>query len=288
MKKRINLIAITLSAVAMLSSLSCRPQQAYNSPMGYNLNKPQKFNMPDDLTEISGIAFNKGNAGLLYAEEDESGRVYFLKFGDRSAKYSSFKNTGDFEDIAICNGQVIMLQSKGRLYTFPLDDVGKEKIDNVQKFENLLTEGQYEGMCADEKSNNVYVLCKHCDIDKTSKNTSGFIFKLSPTGGLTNAGKFEINVKHITEQAGAEKVNFHPSAIALNPGTGEWYVLSSVNKLLVILNPNYKVKQVFHLNPRYFPQPEGMAFDNQNNLYISNEGDKIEPGNVLKFKFTGK
>lgn len=288
MKPKNNSITLALLSFALLISFSCGPKQTYNSPAGYDLNQPEKFNMPDDLTEISGIAFNKGNAATLYSEEDEDGRVYHLKLGDKSAKFTRFKKSGDFEDIAICNGQVVMLQSKGRLYTFPVTATDSDEISNVKKFENLLTEGEYEGIAADEKNNNIYVLCKHCNIDKTSKNTSGFIFKMSPDGSLQNSGRFEINVKHITEQANEEKINFHPSAIALNPRTNEWYVLSSVNKLLVVLNDNFKVKQVFHLNPRYFPQPEGMTFDNQNNLYISNEGDKIEPGNVLKFKYSGK
>jgi uncharacterized protein YjiK len=45
------------------------------------------------------------------------------------------------------------------------------------------------------------------------------------------------------------------------------------------------VKEVYPLNPALFRQPEGIAFDNENNLYISNEGDDISKGNVLKFVF---
>jgi uncharacterized protein YjiK len=43
------------------------------------------------------------------------------------------------------------------------------------------------------------------------------------------------------------------------------------------------VKEVYKLDPSVFEQPEGMAFDSANNLYISNERGNVVQGNVLKF-----
>ncbi|MCJ8208518.1 SdiA-regulated domain-containing protein [Mucilaginibacter sp. RS28] len=281
------MIKVSLLAV-VIGFMACKQQEKYNSPPGYDLTKPVKYNMPVDLGEISGIAFNQGNPDMLYTEEDENGRVYQLKLGSRDAKFSTFKQTGDFEDIAICRQQVIMLQSKGKLYTFPIASTANKKIDNAKEFKDLLPPGEFEGMYADEQTAKVYVLCKHCEIDKTSHSNSGFIFQLAQDGGLSPAGNFDIKVKQIAKLAGDDKVKFHPSGISQNPLTKEWYVLSSVNKILVVLSSNWDVKQVYHLKPRYFPQPEGIAFDRSGNLYISNEGDKIDPGTVLKFTYNAK
>ena len=110
-----------------------------------------------------------------------------------------------------------------------------------------------------------------------------FSLKLSVDGSLKNAGQFNIDVKKIEELTGKKKIAFHPSALSKNPQTNEWYILSSVNRLLVIADLNWNVKEVFSLNPGLFGQPEGIAFDKASNLYISNEGDRLRPGNVLKF-----
>jgi uncharacterized protein YjiK len=58
--------------------------------------------------------------------------------------------------------------------------------------------------------------------------------------------------------------------------------------MLVVADSSWKVKQVFNLDPSLYIQPEGIAFDKNNNLYISNEGGDIHAGNVLKISYSGK
>ncbi|RYZ91706.1 MAG: SdiA-regulated family protein, partial [Sphingobacteriaceae bacterium] len=97
---------------------------------------------------------------------------------------------------------------------------------------------------------------------------------------IQQAGSFSVTVTD-TEK---KKTKFAPSALAKNPRTGEWYIVSSVNKLLVVADANWKVKQTYPLSVSIFPQPEGIAFDKSNNLYISNEGN-LGNGNILKFVY---
>jgi uncharacterized protein YjiK len=271
-----------------LLCIKCTGRQKANgagsSPAGYDLSQPAKYNMPDNLTEISGIAFNQGNPDTMYAEQDEKGELFHFKPGSSDVQHVKFGKSGDYEDLAISNGQVIMLRSDGTLYTFPLKDLTNAEIATKQQ-DNLLPQGEYEGLYADDTDQSVYVLCKHCSMEKSSKTSTVFNLKLSADGSLKSAGQFDIDVKKIGELAGKKIGAFHPSALSKNPKTNEWYILSSVNKLLVVADASWAVKQVFALNPRVFHQPEGMAFDKQNNLYISNEGDKLSAGNVLKFAF---
>ncbi|QEC80097.1 SdiA-regulated domain-containing protein [Mucilaginibacter ginsenosidivorax] len=273
----------------ILLSISCANKtgtHGYDSPTGYNLNKPVKYYMPDGLLEISGIAFNNGKSDSVYAEQDEDGNIYYLKLGDKQVSYSKFGKKGDYEDIAICHKQVIMLRSDGVLFTFPFSQVRNKEIPGVQKLEGLLPDGEYEGMHTDDKSGLVYVLCKHCADDNTTKSSSGTILALQADGTLKQSGSFSVDVKTIEKITGKKKVNFHPSALTQNSKTGEWYILSSVNKMLVVADSNWSVKAVYSLDPAIFNQPEGMAFDNQYNLYISNEGSKTSAGNIFKFNYT--
>jgi hypothetical protein len=274
---------LILVGVVMISS--CTSAQTYTSPKGYDLTKPVRFNMPDKLREISGIAFKNGNADMLFAEEDETGTVYYFRLGDKQISQSTFGKPGDYEDIAILGEQVIMLRSDGTLFTFSFKDVKNINANSVQKWKDILPQGEYEGMYANEKEQQLYVLCKHCSDDKTSKNSSGYIFKVSAGGQVKQSGTFSINIKQIEALLGNKKITFHPSALAKNQQTNEWYILSSVNKILVVADNNWNIKAVYPINPGLFLQPEGIAFDSQNNLYISNEGDKITPGNVLKFGY---
>jgi len=53
---------------------------------------------------------------------------------------------------------------------------------------------------------------------------------------------------------------------------------------LVITDADFKVKTTHPLDTDLFNQPEGIAFDRDNNLYISNEGGSLSAGNILMFK----
>ena len=278
-------LVVVLATLSSLLGVSCIESKTYKSPPGYDLNNPEKYNMPEKLTEISGLAFKNGNADSVYAEEDETGRVYYFKPGDKQIQHAEFGKDGDYEDIAVVSNQVVMMRSDATFFIFPVNNLRSAVIDGVQKISDVLPKGEYEGMYADERANQLYVLCKNCKIDNASKTNSGYILDIDATGTIKQSGQFNVSVKEITAITGQKKITFHPSAITKNKGTNEWYILSSVNKMLVVTGADWKVKNVYPLNPSLFIQPEGMAFDVQRNLYISNEGDEITPGNILKFKY---
>jgi hypothetical protein len=274
---------------SLLSIASCESQQQhYPGPSGYDFDNPTWYNMPVVLHELSGIAFNKGISDTVYAEQDEEGKVFHFKLGNGQIQTTRFGKKGDFEDISICHDFVIMLRSDGVLFTFPFSETHKRDAEHVKVFEGLLPEGEYEGLASNDSSGKVFVLCKHCRNEKTSKWGGGSIFQLTNTGDLITDGNFEINIKQIEAIEGIHKIDFHPSALCFNAWTREWYILSSVNRLMVITDPDWKVKAVYPLNPSVFPQPEGIALDGQRNLYISNERNQAPAATILVFKYHRK
>jgi hypothetical protein len=272
---------------AMIST-ACSQKRKFDNPPGYNINAPQKIVMPISLGEISGITFYKGNSDTVFAQEDENGKLYFLRPGDKKASYFKFARHGDYEDVAICNNTVIMLRSNGILFTFPFADIHQQEAeDNVTEWKDLLPKGEYEGMYADEMSKLIYIICKDCANEK-SKTVSGYILQLGADGKISQNGTFAVNEQEIENLIDDKKVNLRPSALAWNPRTNEWYIISSIGKLLVVADSNWKVTAAYKLNPALYHQPEGIAFDKDGNLYISNEGGDLHSGNILKTPFTGK
>ena len=263
--------------------ISCKNKQLYKSPVGYDINKPEKFVMNSSLKEISGITFIKGKEDVMYAIEDEAGKLFSVTPGSDKLSYSKFGKKGDYEDVTILNDNLVtVLRSDGSLFTFSVNEIGKEKIDSVKEYENILPEGEYEGLFAD--STNLIALCKNCPDDKQKKEVS--VYTLQHVHGdsltITNTFKVDISIIQPKDENGKEK--FHPSGIAKNPVTHEWYIISSVNKLLLILDEQWKAKDYYPLDPSLFKQPEGITFNSKGDLYISNEGGEGD-ANILLFRF---
>lgn len=281
------LVYSALVFLITFTSLSCVDKKSNTpiSPKGYDLSKPQKYSMPDILQEISGIAFNKGDHRTIYAEQDEEGSLFTLTLGTKDKTVTKFAGKGDYEDVAIAQNWVLILKSNGTIFSFKLNEAKNPIAANVKETKGLVPKGEYEGMYADERTGLVYVLCKNCSQDKGSKVTSGFILALQSDGSLKSSGTFKIDVSQIDQLTGKKKGTFHPSALAVNPISQEWYIVSSVNKALLVTDAKWKIKNVYHLNSNDFNQPEGIAFDASGNLYISNEGSETQTGNILKFAY---
>ncbi|BAV07797.1 hypothetical protein SAMN05421788_103144 [Filimonas lacunae] len=253
------------------------------TPAAYNLNKPEKFSMPESLLEISGISFYKGRPDSIYSIQDENGKLFRMAWQQGKQAHAHFGKTGDYEDVSIVKDQVIILKSNGSLFQFPFTSATYPEIDHAKEWKHLLPKGEYESIYGDDSTGLVYVLCKNCDQDNNKKVASGFIFQLQGDS-LFAQGNFSIDVGQIKDIAGKVKRGFRPSALAKNPLTGEWFIISAVNKMIVIADSRFTVKEVYPLNGNTFNQPEGIAFDKNGDLYISNEGSDLSSGNILKFK----
>ncbi|CAG4994163.1 hypothetical protein DYBT9275_01333 [Dyadobacter sp. CECT 9275] len=276
----IRLIALSLITIG-LAACNATTKEKEEVFEEYDLHSPDEFNMPESLFEISGITFYKGNSDTVYAIQDEEGKLFRLGWDVKVQRHTKFGKKGDYEDVAILNDQVVILKSNGHLFTFPFSEAVYEEPAGVKELDQVLPKGEYEGMYGDEKTGKLYVICKNCPQDNSKKRVSGYILKLGDQA--KTAGNFSINVDEIKAISGKVERGFRPSAMAQNPVTSEWYIISAVNKLLVITDTHWKVKHAFGLNGNTFNQPEGIAFDKTGNMYISDEGDDLSDGNILKF-----
>jgi hypothetical protein len=264
------------------------------SPPGYNLGAPKKFILSDALHEISGITFLRGNPDTLYAEEDEDGKLFYFHLGDGKYAYRKFGKRGDYEDVTVLNDrEFVLLRSDGSLFVFPVgllrEDPGvkstqkEENKEDVKVYENILPAGEYEGLYGD--GDRLIALCKNCSVDDQRDDVSGYVLQYNSRHELAITQHFRVDVSGIRLTSINRKIKFHPSCLARHPLTREWYIISSVNKVLLVLNDQWKVKASYPLDPVLFKQPEGLAFDRRGNMYISNEGGKGGDANVLLFTY---
>jgi len=274
-------LLVCCTILLLISSCKGKAQKKPGALPGYDLSKPEKMSMTESLLEISGISFNQGNPDSIYAIQDEEGKLFHFGWKSDKKWHTKFGKNGDYEDVSILRGKVYVLKSNGTIFSFPFTDAIYEEIDSVDQSSDLLPKGEFESMFGDELTGNLYILCKNCKGNDGKETLSGYI--LGTTPALQVTGNFEIDVDAIKPFSGKVKNGFRPSAIAKNPLTKEWFIVSAVNKLLVVTDENWKVKSAYPLSGNTFNQPEGIAFDRAGNLYISNEGDDLASGNVLRF-----
>jgi uncharacterized protein YjiK len=156
-----------------------------------------------------------------------------------------------------------------------------------------------EGLAYDVVNNRLLVVCKESPGKGIKKARAIYGFDL-PTHKLSKAPVLLIDLKTVRKMLDASRAaegdvkvaGMHagkkggailkPSGIAIHPVSGDLYLLSTVPQLLLILSATGRIKSVNRLNPELFEQPEGIAFDEHQNLYISNERVR-RSANILKF-----
>ena len=266
---------------------------AVPGPPGYHLGEPKKFVLSESLREISGITFLKGDADTMYAIEDETGKLYSFHLGGSRFPYHKFGKHGDYEDVTVLNDkEFVVLRSDGSLFVFPVEavrnaraskDGGEGLSKSVRVYDHILPQGEYEGLYGDEGAK-LIALCKNCADDDQKKEVSGYVLQYGADGALAITQHFKVEVPEDKLTSIHRTVKFHPSCLARHPLTKEWYIVSSVNKALLVLDDRWQLKNIYSLDPVLFKQPEGLAFDKQGNMYISNEGGQGN-ANVLVFAY---
>ncbi|MEP6512702.1 MAG: hypothetical protein ABJA79_02450 [Parafilimonas sp.] len=260
----------------------CTQPNEYPVPAEYDLNHPVKIEMPIDLDEISGIIYYPKDTAI-FAEGDEAGILYKI-FPNRHTEFQKWKfgKNADYEDLQLVDSTFYILSSKGNLAAIKF--YSPDSL-NVVGFEFPEKGNEFESLYFDKAQNKLIMLCKNCKDDKKSA-VSSWAFNLSTQ--LFERGALIIDPKDLGKKENGKKFKFKPSATAINPLTNELFIISSVNKMLVIATATGEVKKVYPLNPALYKQPEGMAFTSSGDLLISNESAKEGPANILVFKLKRK
>ena len=262
---------------------SCQNKNNENlpSPPEYNLNKPSIIKLPVYLDEISGIAYYPKDKSI-FAVCDEKAMLYkIFTSGNMPIQKWKFGKKADFEDMVLTDSTFYVLNSNGHiisLHFFSLDSI------IVKEYEPPLPgKNEFEILYLDKQQNRLIMLCKDCEAD--DKNSlSSWAFNLSSLT-FSPGPAYVIDVRRIEELMQEKKVKFKPSAAAIHPLTGQLFIISSVNKVLVVADKNGIPEKVYRINPGLYKQPEGLTFTPEGHLIVSNESAGIGASNILVFKY---
>lgn len=250
----------------------------------YAVNQPDTtFVMPKKLEEISGLGYNSDDSTLVCID-DEHGSFFFVdKNTGKIVEEVEFGDDNDYEGVEKVGDKVYILESDGDVHIY---DLAKKK--TLDKFENKLGEkNDLEGLGYDAERKILLLVCKKKGIDQKRKDIGRIIYQ-AKVGELEKISEYHtIDLSKNFEDLTAEGFtkgpffnfivmqrlrDFSPSGITVRPSTGEIYVVSSKGGVLVTLDPgDYKVNSILFLNRYTHIQPEGICFDADENLYISNE-----------------
>jgi uncharacterized protein YjiK len=272
----------------------------------YDLESPDdKYKLPDYLEEISGLSYY--GKGKIACVQDEKAHIYILNLDkEKIVEKYDFGNDADYEDISVVGNTAYILRNNGHIYRIKNF---KKKDRKVKKFPTPLKEkNDTEGMAYDPSSNSLLIACKGSPSIEKENLYEGFkaIYKFDlEEGELLREPHFLIDLKRLDSYIDRSaftklsvrvakglrlidsETSFKPSGIAIHPLDGEIYIISSVGKLLIILNLSGKVQNVIELDPKLFRQPEGICFSPKGDMFISNEGQGGK-GYILKFRMHEK
>jgi uncharacterized protein YjiK len=238
------------------------------------INITQRWDLPAELKEVSGIAYlDKDRFACV---QDEEGTIFiYNKTSKKVEKQIRFAAPGDFEDIALIGNTAWIVRADGRL--FEADVTGNKQ---AREYETPLTvEQNIEGLSYDKKNNRLLLSVKDGEAKNGYKGI--YAFDLSKKT-LAAEPVIRINVNHDLLSSGSAKKakEIRPSAIGIQPTTGDLYVTDGPQRRLIVMDAAGNVKNSLSLG-KAFQQPEGIAFSPQGELFISNEGTK-EPGNIMQ------
>ena len=300
--KKITLLIILISCI---NTLKGQDKYVHFTKSGYELNydvnKPDKmWKLPKNLREISGLSYIDRNH--LACNQDEKGNIYIFNInkGEVTEKID-FGDDGDYEGIEIIGDNAWMVKSNGTLYK--VKDYQSNDLKVKEYKTKLKKKNDVEGLGYDPISQKLLIACKgHPYLEERSgkdfKAIYGFDLEskelnLKPElliimdsikfyKDFNTMAYLGMDLLAYFDDAKGD-LSFQPSGIAIHPITGNIYLISSVGNLLLILSREGEMLAMVKLRSKYHPQPEGICFNPDGTLYISNEGDD-ERGSILKFK----
>ncbi|MFL5788036.1 MAG: SdiA-regulated domain-containing protein [Flavisolibacter sp.] len=258
----------------------------------YDLSKPsKKWVLPDELKEISGNAWIDEDHLLVI--EDLHPNLYVIKLEREAARIekivpfeTSSDKKFDIEDVAIAGKDAYALWSHG--FVFKIANwQGNAKTTEIPTFLNK--KNNTEGITYDPVSGNLLIACKNKSGLEDEKKSTRAVYALDLKSDKINEEPAILLKKKQFKEESGEKLDFNPSAISIQPKSHDIYILSTKGtKAMAVYDHNGELKSVVPIDEDMMPQPEGLCFSPEGELFISTEGKHGVPARLYRFEPASK
>ena len=262
-KKTLSIITIVLATICFYSCKGLRGKSFVPNIPGYNEAGRDVRILDDALLEISGIFYERDER--MAAINDEDGKIFLLNTKSGVVDKFKYDKKRDYEDIVRVGDFYYVLESNGNLHQV---DINKQ--EGVNEF-NFHVHGkvEFESLYYDQSAQKLVLVTKDHRIERNV--ILAYSFDLA-TQSFSNEPYFSISMRDIKAAVKNDAAECKPSAAAIHPITKKLFVIASVGKVLLQCTGTGKVERAYDLNPDHFPQPEGITFAPNGDMYISNEG----------------
>ena len=246
----------------------------------YDFANPKVLKLPQVFDEISGIAYYAKDTSL-FAIIDEEGLLLKISLTNPKVYQKwTFDKKRDYEDVVLVDSTFYVLASDGDIIT--INFIGDSIITDHKKFKQFSdASNEFETLYDNKDGENLVIVCKDCDNEKKSAVNS-YSYSYNTTAS-PYANFISFDTKTINDKKGKEN-HLRASAAAINPVTNEIYMISSIQKMIVVFSKDGRFLNYFDLDPGIYKQPEGMAFTPEGDLIISNEFAEEGSANLLIMK----
>lgn len=285
------LLAVAAGCAALLLG-GCAPQapDGATPPLDpacpFDLAHPDRsFDLPDELHELSAITVRDDRG--ISCVQDEKGVLYGFDLGSGRVDASQhFGERGDYEGLCRVDGTYYVLRSDGLLLRLEPD--GKHFRVKAEIHLDLPVP-EVEGVCLDTGQRRLLIAPKEFGkVDKEHKDERPLLAFDLQTQRLAAAPALVISLAAVEAAAvrlgvelptrstpkGRQRValELHFSDLSVRPATGDVFLLSAVDQLLLVVSPTGAVRYVHRLDPSLLPQPESLTFLPDGDLLIGSEG----------------
>jgi uncharacterized protein YjiK len=236
--------------------------------------------MPPGLHEISGLALT--SRGTILTHDDNIGRVYEIdpKSGILLKAFSLEGNPhGDFEAITIAGSDIYLMTSNAKLFKFK--EGGDAQHVPYSVFDTGLgKECEFESLAYEPDSSRLVMVCKRF-LAKNSPHELA-IYRLPLP--LSNSTPPSMITVPVAEVAGSNPwKSLHPSDINIDPLTGNYVIVASREKALVVITPEGDLVKSEPL-PGDHRQPEGVLVTRDSILMVSDEAN-VNPAAITLYRW---